>query len=153
MKFQCAGVASGTVNGIGISLEVFFSGCRHNCIGCQNPELQNFSYGSKIDTNDILQHLEQYNDFYNSVVFLGGEPCSQMDALIQLVENIALPLVLYTGWKYCYLPNYIRNHVNVIVDGLYIEKLKTGNFPASSNQNIYINNILTKTDFRKNFYG
>lgn len=149
MKFRCAGIQSGTLNGIGISLEIWFSGCNLRCVGCQNPNLQDFSFGFDYDTNDVLEHLNTYNDFYTSVCFLGGEPCLQPKPLYTIAANSKLPNVLYTGFSYCDIPNYIKNVMYAIVAGPYIQELRTESFPASTNQKVYLDNILTTNDFRK----
>lgn len=149
MKFRCAGINTGIINGIGISYEIFFSGCYHDCPGCQNPDLQDFSYGTEIDTNDILYHLERYLGFYNSVVFTGGDPVYQPIPLYTLASKCKLPSVLYTGFHFEDIPENIRNVMTIIVDGLYIQELKTDGFPASRNQNIYINtDRITKEQLR-----
>jgi organic radical activating enzyme len=109
--------------------------------------------GFDYDTNTVIEHIYKYNDFYNSVVMLGGEPCLQMTALTHLIDNINLPIVLYTGWYYSDIPKYIRNSVDIIIDGPYIEKLRTENFPISTNQNIYVNGKLDNSDFRKTPYA
>mgnify|MGYP001159339829 CR=1 FL=1 len=150
MKFRCAGTNVGTINGLGISYEVFFSGCRHACPGCQNPELQDFSYGHDLDTNDILSHLERYQDFYDSVVFTGGDPVYQPIALYTLATNCKLPTILYTGFLYEEIPDNIKEAIDIIVDGPYIQELKTSGFPASNNQRIWDHGKLTNQDFRKN---
>jgi anaerobic ribonucleoside-triphosphate reductase activating protein len=153
MKFRCAGTSIGTINGIGISYEIFFSGCRHNCPDCQNLDLQDFSYGTEIDTDDILYHLEKYRDFYSSVVFTGGDPVYQPIPLYTLASKCNLPTILYTGFLYEDLPECIRNVMDFIVDGPYIQELKTDGFPASSNQRIWQSGKLINQDFRKNYYA
>lgn len=148
MQFRCAGTSTGTVNGIGISFEIFFSGCRHDCVGCQNSDLQNFSYGYDLDTNDILEHLEQYSSFYNSIVFTGGDPVYQPKSLYTLANKCKLPSILYTGFLYEEIPNYLKDSIDIIIDGPYIQELKTFGFPASSNQRIWYSKKLTNKDFR-----
>ena len=150
MKFQCAGTTTGTINGIGLSYDIFFSGCRHDCSGCHNPELQDFSYGTLVDTKDIMKHLEQYCGFYNSVVFTGGDPCYQPKSLYNLAVNCNnLPSILYTGFLYEDIPDYLKDSIDIIIDGPYIQELKTARFPASSNQRIWQSGKLTNQDFRK----
>jgi len=154
MEFKCAGVTSGTVNGIGLSLEIFFQGCLHDCSGCQNPSLQDFSLGYDYDTDHILTHLEQYPDFYSSVVFTGGDPLYQPIPLYSMATKCKLPTILYSGFYYNEIPDNIKKAMTVIVDGPYIQELATNGFPSSKNQNIWIkkNNtfINTNIDFRKN---
>lgn len=151
MKFRCAGINTGNINGIGLSYEIFFSGCQHNCSGCQNPELQNFSYGTEIDTEDILCQLEKYHDFYDSIVFTGGDPVFQSTPLYTLASKFDLPIILYTGFLYEELPKHIRNAMDFIIDGPYIQELKTSGFPSSSNQRIWQSGKLINRDFRKNY--
>lgn len=149
MLFRCAGIQSGTINGIGISLEVWFQGCKFDCPGCQNPNLQKLDGGQLIDTNNVLEHLNNYIDFYNSIVFLGGEPVLQSKALYSLASNCSIPTILYTGFLYEELTSDIKNVINFVVDGTYKHELKTNGFPASSNQRIWHNGKIIHKDFRK----
>lgn len=151
MKFKIANIQSGTINGIGISLEIWFQGCKLNCLGCQNPELQDFSSGIYYDTNLLLEHIKTYNNFYNSIVYLGGEPLCQPKALYEIASKSKLPNILYTGYNYSEIPDYIKDVMYVIVAGPYKEEFKIDGFPITANQEIYIDNILTIDDFRKNY--
>jgi len=49
---------------------------------------------------------------------------------------VDLPKVLYTGRKYEEIKPELRDLFDIIVDGPYVEELKTGGFPASSNQRV-----------------
>lgn len=138
MIFKIAGTSDSMIDGKGISYNVFFQGCKMNCKGCQNPTLQDHEGGYYYDTTDIINHLNSYRTFYNSLVFLGGEPMEQPEALLDLASRSRMYNVLYTGWLYEDIPDKIRNIFNMIVDGPYIESLKNepGAFPASKNQRI-----------------
>ena len=151
MKFKISSIQSGTINGIGISLEIWLQGCNLACIGCQNPDLQDFSGGTYYDTNLLLEHITKYNNFYNSIVFLGGEPLCQPKALYEIASKSKLPNILYTGYNYSGIPDYIKDVMYVIVAGPYKEEFKTDGFPVTANQEIYIDNILTTNDFRTKF--
>jgi anaerobic ribonucleoside-triphosphate reductase activating protein len=151
MLFRCAGITSGTINGIGISLEVWFQGCKFSCPGCQNPDLQNLDGGQLIDTDVVLEHLNNYKDFYNSIVFLGGEPVLQPKSLNSIITNCNIPSILYTGFLYEELPEDIQNAMDFIVDGTYNQELKINGFPATSNQRIWHNGKIIHKDFRKNY--
>jgi anaerobic ribonucleoside-triphosphate reductase activating protein len=132
-----------------MSLEIWFQGCSLNCKNCQNPNLRDVTRGFDCDTNFILDHLSKFSGFYQSVIFLGGEPCQQPKALSTLLSNITLTKILYTGLLYEDLPEEIKNNCDIIIDGPYVEEQKTDGFPSSSNQRIWNNNILTNIDFRR----
>jgi anaerobic ribonucleoside-triphosphate reductase activating protein len=136
MQFRCSGISDSTNDGIGLSLDIFFQGCSRNCNGCHNLKLQNKNGGYIEDTRNIIATIEEHNDYYDSVCFLGGEPCEQIGALRDLVTRLQLSKVLYTGWYYRDIPKNIRDKLDIVVDGPYIEELKN-NFPASQNQQIY----------------
>lgn len=147
--FRCAGISSGTLNGQGMSLEIWFQGCQINCAHCQNPNLQPLDGGFDYETDLVLDHLNKFNNFYNSICFLGGEPTLQPKPLYTLLTNITLPKILYTGLLFEDLPEGIKSNVDIVVDGPYIEEQATGSFPASANQRIFEKCILTNRDFRK----
>ena len=137
MIFKCAGLSSGTVNGIGMALEIWFQGCKKHCKGCQNEMLQDPNRGYNINTDLILHHLAEHPNFYNSVVMIGGEPYDQQDALKELVSKVVLTKILYTGYLFEELSSDITQYLDYIVDGAYMEELATDGFPASSNQRIF----------------
>jgi anaerobic ribonucleoside-triphosphate reductase activating protein len=137
MQFRCAGISDSTIDGIGIGLNIFFQGCSLKCDQCQNPGLQDKNDGYDEYTKNIINLIEEYNDYYDSICFLGGEPCEQTESLHDLVSKLSLPKVLYTGWLYRYVPIDIRDKLDIIVDGPYIERFKTDGFPASKNQKVY----------------
>ncbi len=137
--FRCAGTTTGTVNGIGLCYEIFFQGCDKNCDSCQNPELQSLDSGQLIEVDVVIDQLISHHNFYNSVVFLGGEPLLQQQALYSIAKNTNLPNILYTGWLFNDIPDHIKSIMSIIIDGPYIKTLKS-NFPSSNNQKIYINN-------------
>lgn len=136
MKFQCAGITDSTIDGYGLSLVIWFSGCRIRCSYCQNPELQNESYGYQESTENIVSLIKCNNDFYDSVVFLGGEPLLQEGATYTIASQINTIKWLYTGYSALEIPPRILTTFDVIVAEPYIEELKTNDFPASSNQKI-----------------
>jgi anaerobic ribonucleoside-triphosphate reductase activating protein len=135
---------------------VYFSGCDNACEGCQNPDLQDSTKGYIVDTSMILEHLRQFPDFYQSIVFLGGEPTEQEYALLELCNNLPVTLIkiLYTGKQFEDLSEDVKSAMDIIVDGPYIKSEPTeSGFPASKNQRIWEHNILTNNDFRKNSIG
>lgn len=140
MQFRCAGIRDTTDGGMGLGLGVFFQGCHIHCKGCQNPDLQDPSGGYNANTDTIVHIVSTY-DYYNSIVFLGGEPTEQEEALLDIASRVNIPCVLFTGRSYEELSSDIKDKMYMVIDGPYIEELHTGGFPASSNQNIYIRGI------------
>lgn len=149
VKFRMAGISDSMNDGIGIALDIFFQGCNLKCNGCHNIELQDRNNGIECDTNDIIKIADSI--FYDSIVFMGGEPLEQQESLFDMISRIDKPKILYTGWLYNDIPNKIKNLVNIIIDGRYIEELKTYDFPASSNQRVFIEGELIEnpSDFRR----
>jgi organic radical activating enzyme len=93
--------------------------------------------GDLVDTDDVLAMIDKHKDFYKGTVFTGGDPTFQLDALVELASKIGQGKVLYTGNTYDELPESVRSLFDIIVDGRYIEELKTGGFPASENQIVH----------------
>lgn len=60
-------------NGPGVRTTLFVSGCKFNCKGCFNKELQDFNYG-KLWTNEIEEQFIEHakNPLIDGVSILGG---------------------------------------------------------------------------------
>jgi len=128
----------------GIAASVFFQGCPFRCKGCHNPGLQPFKGGVKTTTDNVIQEIMKHVEWYDSVAFMGGEPLAQKGALIDLLKRtkaLGLRTWLYTGFELKDVPNDIKVLCDVIVAGPYMDELRTGGFPASSNQQIYRRNV------------
>ncbi|EJP6473519.1 anaerobic ribonucleoside-triphosphate reductase activating protein [Clostridium botulinum] len=138
------------VNGLGLRSVVFVSGCKHNCEGCQNKEMQSFCYGDKILLNDILKRIESNIPLIKGVTFSGGEPLEHVEELKILseeVKNLGLNVWCYTGYTFEDIKKeFDKNHqleelmrsIDVLVDGKYDESKKDGSlkYRGSSNQRI-----------------
>ena len=125
-----------------IAFAVFFQGCNRGCEGCHNPELQPFDGGAIVDTDAITKKLWANRDYYEAVVFVGGEPLAQpepLKKLLQFVQGTNMEAWLYTGYYQDEIPEDIFELADVIVAGPYLKKYKTDGFPASANQVIIDN--------------
>ena len=92
-------------------------------------------------TDEIINDINESLDWYDSVAFIGGEPLEQQEALIDLlkrVKELGLKRWLYTGYEPEEIPKEVAKLTDVIVAGPYVDELKTGGFPASSNQEVII---------------
>lgn len=141
-------------NGPGVRVSLFVSGCRHKCKNCFNSEAWDFNYGnvfSKEVEDEILSACR--HDYIEGLSLLGGEPFEKenREALINLVSRFKekyphKSIWCYTGFvldeellkEKSEATMKLLSYIDVIVDGRYIEKLKSLSllFRGSSNQRI-----------------
>lgn len=155
-------------NGEGVRVTLFVSGCRNHCKNCFNPETWNFNYG-KLFTKDVkLEIINALNNSWiNGLTILGGEPFeveNQRD-LVEFIKEVKTTFPNKTIWMYsgylfdndiknpqgkvhCEVTDEILNHIDVLVDGRFVEELKNLSlkFRGSSNQRI----ILVQESLEKN---
>ena len=145
-------------NGEGVRVSLFVSGCTHHCKNCFNPETWNFCYGkpfTKDVEDEIIKMLAP--DYIKGLTLLGGEPMEPQNqaALLPLVKRVRETygdkknIWCYTGYVLdrdllgesrakCEHTAEFLKHIDVLVDGPFIEDLKnlTLKFRGSSNQRI-----------------
>lgn len=91
-----------------LSILVYFVGCDNGCLGCQNPELQDFNTTKNVFTFS-LENLEKKildraeREMTDKVVFEGGDPLApyQREEVIQLtrdLESKGIKVCIYTGY-------------------------------------------------------
>ncbi len=81
---------------------IYFTGCKHNCPGCQNPELQEFN-GTEFDAVELfeLTRKEAEKAKTNKIVLSGGDAYFQDETSLRgflylLYEN-GFEVCFYTG--------------------------------------------------------
>ena len=144
-------------NGEGIRVSLFVSGCDRACPGCFNQKAWNYEYGTPYN-DDVLATLLEYlgRPWVSGLTILGGEPLAPRNqeevANIMKAVKAAYPsktIWVYTGYTFEellsmeteayteYLPT-IWEHLDVLVDGPYVEALRDPSlrFKGSSNQRI-----------------
>lgn len=82
----------GTVDGPGIRMVVFLSGCPMHCQFCHNPEVAWSGQGQLYSPEDVMANYITYQWFYRNggVTFSGGEPLVQSEfvyACAQLLKQ------------------------------------------------------------------
>ena len=143
-------------NGEGVRVSLFVSGCRHHCKNCFNQEAWDFAYGvpyTEETEKEILTALKP--GYVSGLSLLGGEPFEpeNQEAVLTLVKKVkeTMPeksIWCYTGFLFENIrggkvgdptvANELLFHIDVLVDGKFVEELKDLSllFRGSSNQRI-----------------
>lgn len=135
------------LNGDGLRVVLWVSGCSHKCKGCHNPITWNENEGLEFDENaknEIFAELEK--DYVSGITFSGGDPlfCSNRECVANLINEISSKysdksIWLYTGYEWDDVKDldFIKN-VDVLVDGKFVEELKDVllEWKGSSNQRV-----------------
>lgn len=154
------------VNGKGIRVVLWVSGCTHHCKGCHNPEAWDFKSGKLFDSESQKELYSALSKPYiQGITFSGGNPLEFENQLCvkQLIEDIkhkfpTKDIWLYTGLTlspkdfcnciddtdsslfndYTSFRKSILQQCDVVVDGAYIQELRDTTLPfrGSSNQRI-----------------
>ena len=133
----------------GVQSTIFFSGCRFNCKGCFNKEVQNFLYG-KLYTQEIEDLFISYvkDEHVDGACLLGGEVFQQdLKVILNLVKRIkeetGKPIHVWTGYLWEDLLKdenkvEILKYIDIIIDGQFEEDKKDMSLKhrGSSNQRI-----------------
>lgn len=117
------------LNGDGLRVVLWVSGCEHACEGCQNPLTWDPEDGLLFDKaaeNELFEELEK--DYISGVTFTGGDPLypSNREEITRLTRVVKgrfpqKTIWLYTGYLWeevCDLP--VIKYIDVIVDGRFI---------------------------------
>lgn len=80
------------INGEGIRVSLFVSGCSHRCIDCFNSDTWNPNYGSPFTEdveNEILSYFKKYDKSIKGLSLLGGDPTyiDNIDPLISFIKK------------------------------------------------------------------
>lgn len=154
------------LNGSGLRVVLWVSGCSHHCKGCQNPQTWNPKSGILFDENakeELFTELSK--DYISGITFSGGDPLyiENVPEVLELIKEIKEKYSTKTIWLYSgytweqimqiefsnsdLVPNYeniydyrkeIIKLCDVFVDGEYIEDKRDISLKwcGSSNQRI-----------------
>lgn len=144
-----------TVDGEGWRLAIFFQGCKHECIGCQNPQTWDFSGGQEVSEEELLKLIDEAfdeNPILDGITLSGGDPFFQSDKLLKICKeqkSKGRNIWAYTGFIFDNFLNRsnsnvtdsmveLLNYIDVVVDGPFILNKKTIDIPyvGSSNQRL-----------------
>lgn len=145
-------------NGEGMRTDLFVSGCTHHCKNCFNEMTWDFQYGEPYTPeveDKIIDSLRP--SWIAGLTILGGEPMEVVNqvAVRGLVERVKREVLhaniwIYSGYTYeeltdpdnkrCHSEDTmpILEHIDVLVDGRFVEELKNLrlHYRGSSNQRI-----------------
>lgn len=154
-------------NGPGVRVSLFVSGCTHHCKGCFNPETWDFNYGSEFTdevADEVIAALSK--EYITGLSLLGGEPFEPSNQLVlaPFLKHVKelfphKDVWCYSGYNFesdmltgklgdSSVTDEMLKHIDVLVDGEFVESLKdiSLRFKGSSNQRIIDVPASLKTD-------
>lgn len=137
------------VNGPGMRRVYFSQGCKHNCLGCFNPDTHDFNGGEELDMDKLIEDAVN-NPILKGITFSGGDPlerATEFSYMAKAFKKTGLNIWCYTGYtfeevienmKYNRDLKELMENIDVLVDGKFeINKKDEGlRFRGSSNQRI-----------------
>jgi anaerobic ribonucleoside-triphosphate reductase activating protein len=146
------------VDGEGLRVSLFVSGCRNHCKGCFNPDTWDFNYGQPFTQIEMDEFIYACNRKYIAGgSLLGGDPMEPENqiVIVDLVRRFRKECVNKTLWLYTgyilerdlvcggriYIPgvtDYILRNIDILVDGPFVMAKRdlTLRFRGSSNQRL-----------------
>ena len=79
----------GLVDGPGMRLVLFLSGCKLRCLYCHNPETWTAENSMEISPEEVLKKYQKYSNYYGDnggVTFSGGEPLLQSGFVLETIK-------------------------------------------------------------------
>lgn len=133
------------VDGPGFRTSIYCAGCRHECVGCHNPQSWDFQGGHAMTTDEVMRIIEA--DPYANVTFSGGDPMYQPEGFAELAraikERTTKDIWCYTGFTFEVLVSNPRQRallelIDVLVDGPFIKSQRDESlrFRGSRNQRL-----------------
>ena len=136
------------LNGDGLRVVLWVSGCDHACKGCHNPQTWSVHSGIPFDEDAKKELFEELSkDYVSGITFSGGDPfhTSNRNEVLELIKEIKVKFPNKTIWVYTgYLKSNVDmldgfENIDVLVDGKYVEELSVPSpqWCGSSNQIVY----------------
>lgn len=135
------------LNGDGIRVVLWVSGCEHGCKSCHNKITWDINSGLDFDQNaknEIFDDLQK--DYIKGITFSGGDPLhtKNRDEILNILKEIKQKFPqkdvwLYTGYTWEKIKHLdIVNYVDILVDGKFEQDLYNPDlhWKGSSNQRV-----------------
>lgn len=135
------------LNGPGLRVVLFVSGCERHCKGCQNPETWDKDSGLTFGIEEGVEIFAELDeDYCAGLTLVGGEPLMpyNLELLTELCKEVknsypGKTIWCYTGFKYEEVNDLpIMEYLDVLLDGEFIQELADEKLPwvGSSNQRV-----------------
>ena len=162
------------LNGDGLRVVLWLSGCSHNCYKCQNPQTHDPNGGILFDEKaeeELFRELSK--DYISGLTLTGGDPLHEnnLDGVLNLVNRFRLlmpekTIWIYTGFKFGEIfrgsPSYLStkgyNNVksrriieqcDVMIDGKYIDLQRNLSLKWRGSENQRVINVKETLQQRK----
>lgn len=124
------------LNGEGVRVVLWVSGCEHACKGCQNPQTWAKTSGIEFGEEakrELLNKLD--NEFIDGLTLSGGDPLAHYnrEAMTTLVKEVKSlypnkTIWVYSGYKYEEIEHLeVMRYVDVLVDGKFVQENREKN--------------------------
>ena len=132
------------LNGDGLRVVLWVSGCTLHCEDCQNKYSWDFNEGVLFDERakeEIFSELKK--DYISGITITGGHPLESqnIEEIEKLCKEIKInfpnkTIWLYTGFIFEEIKNYpILKYIDVLIDGRYEKELRDISLKWRGSQN------------------
>ena len=120
------------LNGDGLRVVLWVSGCEHHCKGCQNPVTWDPDDGLEFGVDAKSEIFEQLRkDYISGLTLSGGDPLfpGNRSSILQLCMEVKdlfpdKTIWCYTGYSFEQVKHFgIMTYIDVLVDGPFIQEL------------------------------
>lgn len=147
---------SDMINGKGIRVSLFVSGCSHRCKGCFNRDTWDSTYGEKFterQEEEIFEYFIKYNMIAKGLSLLGGDPTyhKNIEPLIKFVKKFrekfpGKDIWIWSGftWEQLVKDRHrfeLISLCDVLIDGKFVLELKDANLKWRGSRNQRVINI------------
>lgn len=151
MNYQTI-VKDDLINGTGVRVSLYVSGCSHGCPGCFNEAAWDYRSGTPFGEEQVNTIREELSKPYvEGLTLLGGDALmpKNISTVLELCKVVKdeFPTKNIWCWTGYTLEEVLQNHahdilnyVDVLVDGKFVEELKNLQLPfrGSENQRVLI---------------
>lgn len=139
------------LNGDGLRVTCWVSGCDIGCFNCYNPQTWDFNSGIPF-TEDTMQEIlyDLSKPYIKGLTLSGGHPLDPLNVpeVLKIVKRVKMvfpnkDIWIYSGYEWNYIIQNdtlreIMKYTDVLVDGTYVDELRDISLPfvGSSNQRI-----------------